>query len=205
MKRLFLSLVVVGLFILFGVAGCEKDTDDNTPPNDSIPNTDTCHRTYYYLNQTEYSFVDFLNSDTIKYYKNSTSQFLFDRTPVANNYAKDCSSAFQYVASAYLTVGSISQIYYLINPYDTIHFPQNFIIRIGDSGQFGCQSYFKISTGTETTDLDSIQLLDKTFYDVYSRTSEFGGCASGIYYNKQYGVIGFNWLGEWYVLETDSL
>ena len=196
---MFLSNLVKIFFfaaiICIGLMGCEEDC----PPDDN------CNPTYHYLSANELSFYNFIlqnQSDTIKYYKTNNSIYLFDRTPILLDTSGNCSNQYEYYSAAYLTSINISRIDYIINPYIEDHLPRNFIIMIGTSS---CQSFFKINTTNDTSNLDSIQLLDKTFYDVYHRTTEFGGCASAMYYNKQYGIVGFNWQGEWYVLETDSL
>ncbi len=208
MKKLINFILIFSIILFFSINGCKKDCPVDAPPEDSIPDTiDTpsCHPIYHYLTPDELSFYNFiLNSDSLIWYKTNTLIYSFNKPGILLDTAGSCANQWEYYSSAFLTLNIVSRIDYGLNAFDEIYSPQNFIIKIGPDGQFGCQSIFKISTETDTVNLDSIQILDKTFYNIYYRTDNFG-CASEMYYNKQYGVVGFNWLGEWYVLETDSL
>lgn len=205
-KLTFFLLIFFALFLL-SLPACKKDCSPDPPP-DSIPDTsDTsvCNPIYHNLTSNELSYYDFLLLGNLDiYYKTNTTINLYTQPGYLLDTIKYCNEAWQYYSSAYITSGNISRINYLLNVYDEAHYPENFIITIGPGGQLGCQSIFEISTGEDTANVDSIQLLGKTFYDVYYRTDDVG-CAFEMYYNKLYGVVGFNWLGEWYVLETDSL
>ncbi len=209
MKKLIYFIVVFSIILFFSINGCKKDCPGDAPPDDSIPDTtDTlgCNPAYHYLTSNELSFYNFLlQSDSIIYYKTNSSIYLFHRPGILLDTTGDCSNYYEYYSSAFLTSINISRIDYRINSFVEVYSPENFLIRIGPTGQLGCQSIFKISTGMDTVNLDSIQLLDKTFYNIYYRTVAPTYCCTEMYYNKQYGVVGFNWLGDWYVLETDSL
>jgi len=202
-KEVSFFIVIGFLIILFGINGCKKDSPCENPNCDSIPD---CNPVYHYLTVNDLSFYNFIfQSDSIIYYKTDNSINIFNKPNILlRDTAGDCSNKYEYYSVTFLTSANASRIRYVIYPYVEIHFPQNFRINIGPFQQFGCESTFIISTGTDDPDLDSIQLLDKTFYNVYYRTDDFG-CSSEMYYNKQYGVVGFNWQGEWYALETDSL
>ncbi len=204
MRKLIYFFAILGSILLLSLASCKKDCPDEPPPIDTLPDTSGCNPVPRYLSADDLSFGVFIYGDTIRYFKTLNSLYLFDRTEIANSFSGDCSNDFEYFGAAYLTTTNISAINYYLFPHFEPNFPENLFIKIGSTSQSGCLSNFKISTETDIADLDSIQLLDKIFYDVYYRTDDVG-CASEMYYNKQYGVVGFNWQGEWYVLETDSL
>ena len=202
-------IFVFTIILFFSINGCKKDCPDDAPHPDSIPDTnDTsgCNPVYHYLTSNELSFYNFiLNSDSLIFYKTNTLIYTFNKPGILIDTAGSCANQWEYYSSAFLTLNTVSRIDYSINTFDEIFSPQNFTIKIGPSGQLGCQSIFKISTETDTVNLNNIQLLDKTFYEVYYRTVDPIYCCTEMYYNKQYGVVGFKWLNEWYVLETDSL
>jgi len=189
---------------------CKKDCPPDIPikrlPDFSIDSASKCIPVLYSITTNEFSFIEFFSADTLRYYKNSAnSTLLFDRINILHDTAHaGCQNNYEYYGTEYQIENQSNIISYYLHPYVEMFIPLNFTIGIGPSGQFGCSSGFKICTENDLPDLDSVQILDKTFYDVYYRTSDLG-CVSDMYYNKQYGVVVFNWQGEWYVLETDSL
>jgi len=187
---------IVFLFSLL-IIGCKPDE----PPI-------VCEDIYIPLSQEHLSFINSFESFTSFYYKNNNdSIILFNNTGSFVNHIYDTLENVCYKYD-YKTFGTYNNNLNWGIGYDLLPLfvdSNNFIIKVGpNQGLFECESRFKFTIESAVVSFDTLLLLNKTFYDVYHGIDNIG-CIPAMYYNKQYGVVGFNWQGEWYVLETDSL
>ena len=173
-----------------------------------------CDEQHYTLSQDGLSLVEYMDNvqDSIYFKSNSSGNLIgFGKIRKKTSHIYDtlgniCYN-YDYIIVAHYTKNSLIRrlLYTLVGDGPT--YRNQFIISVGpDEHNLSCVSEFKIDPATDTFNFNQINLSNKTFYNVYHRNSSLtNSCCTDIYYNKQYGVVGFNWLGEWYVLETDSL
>jgi hypothetical protein len=189
------------------IFSCKKECIPDVPEDKHlsfvIDSASKCIPTFHLLTDSELSFIDYINDTIFPYIDDNNAPYNFSFAGNYRDTVGNCNYQYEYyISNFYSSAFNWLIIYDLHSSYNL---PDNFLIHIGPSGQLGCESIFKISTENDLPDLDSLELLGKTYYNVYYRTVNPAFCATEMYYNKQYGVVGFNWLGEWYVLETDSL
>jgi len=154
---------------------------------------------YGYLPDSMYQKLRYINNSN-DYYSFNLLYFNHDTEFAVNR----CNGGGEFLLVTYEGNNSLKEFTYLIdggakNLFRTFMGP--------NQPPLECESKFYIVTDSIGLSIDTLQLLNETFYNVYHRNaySGSGNCCTEMYYNKQYGVVGFNWLGEWYVLETDSL
>jgi len=189
---------ILFLFILF-IIGCKPED----PPFH-------CDIEYHPIPPTNLSFIEGFENYEQLYFRNlsSNNTFPFNTSGTVIYQIIDTTNngrcyTYDYGGIVFTNENTSTLIEYDIAA--EFHENNNFQIRIAPfNQQSSCTSIFYFTINTDTIDSDSIQISNKVFYNVFYRTDNLG-CASEIYYNKQYGVVSFNWLGEWYVLETDSL
>lgn len=191
MNRNFLILLGVYVSLL---GGCRPDTNSCQPPITKVyPDL------YEYLADSFYPNVKYKNSGNA-FFNFDLLVATLDTTPATN---KPCvNPSFESFSLGYLNnYNVVSVIHYQLLPQPD----RNITIFIGPHNS--CESLFFLNVDSlnNYTHFDSLFINNKIFYDVYHRTESPAMCCTEMYYNKQYGVVGFNWQGEWYVLETDSL
>lgn len=106
-------------------------------------------------------------------------------------------SALVYQADA----GGVNWMQYQIDSGDDtgLH------VRFGDPYEEGCTSIFRVDI-TDTAHIEeNWEMHGEVFENAQFVWTISTYCVNELYYNKQYGIVGFKWNGEWYVLEKDSL
>ncbi len=199
--------VVIVILLTLSISSCKKDCSPPVDPPKHHLAIDgplsKCSPIVYELNSEDINFLPDTNFQIITYFNNNDT-FYFNFYLYKDTIIPNCHFEYHTIQSIYESNSPVGEMIYALNPFysgDSL----NYEIIMGPFGQLGCESIFEISTEIDLYDLDSIQLLGKTYYEVYYRTVNPVFCCSEMYYNKQYGVVGFKWLNEWYVLETDSL
>jgi len=186
MKKEF-TILCITLNVL--ISSCKPDPEPCIPPIKPINAS-----LFEYLPDTHYPKIS---------YKNQVGNFLvFDQMVFHNDTEfalNPCNPGAERLSLTYSGNNSVDEIIYICLGEPS----KNIDVWIGPDI---CKNMFRLNIDSLSTYVfvDTLDLSNKLFYDVYYRTSN-SSCTSDMYYNKQYGVVGFNWLGEWYVLETDSL
>jgi len=190
-------IILFGVYILFFI-GCKPDPDlDPNPCNPPV--TKVYPDLYEFLPDSFYPILKYKNSNNA-YFKFDLTVSELDTTPATNKPCINPSWETFYLVY-HSNYNAVSKIEYILFP------EPNRIITFYIGPYNSCESlfFFQVDSMYKYTHIDTLHLNNKTFYDVYYLMEFPTPCCSGIYYNKQYGIVGFNWNYEWYALETDSL
>jgi len=174
-------------------SGCKPD---DPPPEPCVPPIKVINPLLFeYLPDENYSGLFYKNN------QDNILNFEFNYYKYDTSFSPNiCNGGGEYLAIEYEQGFEDILLKYHLTSVDT-----NLLTIYG--GPNSCRSTFYIVIDSIGDKIDTLQLMNETFFNVYHRNaySGSGNCCTEMYYNKQYGVVGFNWQGEWYVLETDSL
>lgn len=180
--------VVISIAISILFFGCKPD-DPCDPPIMKIN-----EELFDYMPDENYGIVNY--SDSI----GNINAFALDYYSYHTDYSPNpCNGGAEFLSLTYKSDAAVNRINYHLYASAT-----NLVtIDVGPNGS--CQSRFYIITENLENQIDTLNIYGKTYYNAYLRGGGVGNCCRAIYYNKQYGIIAYNWDGTWYVLEKDSL
>jgi hypothetical protein len=188
MKRFILII-----YVLTTVISCCKEEDPIPPDPCETPIKPIISELFNFLPDSNYSILFFKDQDTLWEF----NQMILHHDTV---YSPDtCNPASERLSLTYKGNTPVNEINYFLSPDSFVY------INVGPDNSCESTFFIAIDGSFNYQILDTLMLNNEMFFDAYHLTPSFGVCCTEIYYNKQYGVVGFNWLGEWYVLETDSL
>lgn len=180
----------IAIIISLSFFGCKPDECE--PPIKNVP-----QELLDFMPEVHFSKLSYKNE------KDGRVSFVYsyysDELPDSPN---SCKPRVEYIVLNYVSTSPIHSISYQVDGGEGDYLSMQ--IELGD--QYGnCFSPFHVKIEDISDKVDTLNLMGESFVNVFHKTTAPSLCSTELYYSTHFGIVAFEWNGEWYVLEKDSL